>query len=455
MEQELEFSEYPLHLGMQAPGAQPKGRDFYHKADFIPSPGLPDGKSKWDVVRSFKAARKSLGLTPTLIQYLEYLVARTEEQDWRPGSCPIVFSSVGSAATFFDVEARQINNYERDLAELGLLTWHDSGNRRRYGQRHKDGSLRYAYGADLSPLIERYEEIVKMAEADRQELAFKSAQAQAIKSWRRVLKDGLRSARSLGIRSKVVEEASDRLENLPKSIPNKWTSIELCSLAMELESMCIAMKAELEPHLQGKTSDQSEENFRHHNTNNTTLYPVGTCNSERTSPAGDEVIPQAEPATAGGIEEESRGRVCSPDSSPGAEASQRSSSGGSTGIQHITFDQVLAVCSRLMLQMITEEAGQGGLSWAALDRAATKAAAYLGVSPALWTSLRAEIGPAAASVCIVITERRITDPVRPVENPGGFVRGMHERARKGKLHLHKSIFGLVKSDQSATASGLT
>ncbi|MCV0424137.1 MAG: hypothetical protein K5905_01560 [Roseibium sp.] len=452
----LEYPELPERL---AAALRLQGRDFYDRPDFVPSRRLPDGKSKWDVVKSFKAARKSLGLTSALTQYLEYLVGRTEDQDWRPGSCPIVFSPVASAVAFFDVDARQINTYERDLAALGLLTRHDSGNRRRYEQRYKDGSLRYAYGADLSPLIERYEEIVKMVEADRQELVLRGTQIKAVKAWRRVLKDGLRKARALSIRTKVVAEASGLVESLPKTFPTKWTSIEFCALAMKLEDLCIALKAELKPYSQEKTSDQTEENFRHHNTNNTTLFHYGNCYGaspqKRTSPDRDEITLEAEPAIAGGIEKEKSRCTSNPDSPPGAEARPHAAGGGSTGIEHIRLDQVLDVSSLLMRQMIYEEAEQGGVNWAVLDRAAAQAAAFLGVSKLPWHDLRTEIGSTAAAVCIVITERHISDPQKPFNNPGGFVRGLLDRARNGKLHLHKSIFGLIKCDNSEKPGGLT
>ncbi|WJS05799.1 replication initiation protein RepC [Roseibium aggregatum] len=111
------------------------------------------------------------------------------------------------------------------------------------------------------------------------------------------------------------------------------------------------------------------------------------------------------------------------------------------------------VASPLMQDMIQMEAGEREANWTALDRAAAKAAGYLGLSPALWTSLRSETGSAAASVCIVVTERRLADPNNPVVNPGGFVSGMLTRARQGKLYLHKSVFGLLKQPQPE--SGLT
>ncbi|MTH94993.1 replication initiation protein RepC, partial [Roseibium sp. RKSG952] len=83
-------------------------------------------------------------------------------------------------------------------------------------------------------------------------------------------------------------------------------------------------------------------------------------------------------------------------------------------------------------------------TWADLVSTAQIAAAYLGINKSLWEELKAEVGAPAAAVCVVIAERRITDPRNPVRSPGAFVRGMLKRAKDGQLKLHKSVFGLEK-----------
>jgi len=36
-------------------------------------------------------------------------------------------------------------------------------------------------------------------------------------------------------------------------------------------------------------------------------------------------------------------------------------------------------------------------------------------------------------------------PDKPVRKPNGYFRSMIERAARGELHLHKSIFGILKA----------
>ena len=57
------------------------------------------------------------------------------------------------AASQLGISERQVWNRESALHALGALTWNDSGNQKRYGQRDKEtGAIKYAFGVDLSPL---------------------------------------------------------------------------------------------------------------------------------------------------------------------------------------------------------------------------------------------------------------------------------------------------------------
>lgn len=93
------------------------------------------------------------GFSPRGIQLLDYYLAYTTDQDWSFGNRPIVYQSVAKTALDLGVTERQIQKLERQLFDLGALSWRDSGNHRRFGQRDKKtGKLLYGYGVDLTPL---------------------------------------------------------------------------------------------------------------------------------------------------------------------------------------------------------------------------------------------------------------------------------------------------------------
>ncbi|WP_296604646.1 plasmid replication protein RepC [Roseibium sp.] len=423
------------------------GRDCFRSGPLKARSGLPAGRSKTDIFKVLKGARKSLGLGIPTLTYLEHLIGYTNKDDWREGGVPIVYVSVERLALELNVSVRTINTYERQLASRGLTLWSDSGNRKRYARRAKDGTLTEVYGVVLTPIAERFSELEGYAEGERMAAEGRLTQIGFIRSCRREINEALLRAQAIGLQGPIVEQAEAAVNKVPRTFSSRWTFIELCRLGLELEDIDTRLNAAIEPYFADKTSDQPDEKVRHHNTTHTSLNPVNICNRaapKRTSPPGDEAIPQPEPANAGGMEEVSGRRTPDHESPPGAEDRLDTDTGG-TGIEHIRFDQVTDVASDLMRELIAEEAGQGRENWSALDRAAATAAAWIGVSPSLWATMRAQIGPAAAAVSVVLVERRMTDPDNPVSKPGGYLRGMLAKAGRGQLHLHKSIFGLSKS----------
>ena len=440
--------EYPSHPDWIDAAEAAKHRRAFSSGILVPSIGLPKGKTKIDVVKALKRARRALDLKPAVFAYLEHQICMTQAEDWEQGRAPVAFSQVKTLAAYFGVEERTIRNYEASLARKGLILWNDSGNHRRYAKRDETGKLVDAYGIVLTPLIERFADIEKMGEADTFDLQLRSSEIGRVRSLRRVLRYLAQQAHAHDRGTDLARSAEILLGRIPgRSFSKKaWPTIAVCSLRLELEDEIARLRQALTSVLDQEISAQAEQDFRHQYTEDTKQNPVGTCSGERISPDGDEVALQTEPAKAGGMEEGSRGQAHRENMPPGAKARPKAGI-TSTGIEHIRLDQVMNVASPLMQDMIQMEAGEREANWTALDRAAAKAAGYLGLGPALWTSLRSETGPAAASVCIVVTERRLADPNNPVVNPGGFVSGMLTRARQGKLCLHKSVFGLMKQPQ--------
>ncbi|POF27758.1 plasmid replication protein RepC [Roseibium marinum] len=448
--------EYPSHPDWIDAAEAAKHRRAFSSGILVPSISLPKGKTKIDVIKALKRARRALDIKPAVLAYLEHQICMTQAEDWEQGATPVAFSQVKTLAAHFDVEERTIRNYESSLARKGLILWNDSGNHRRYAKRDETGKLVDAYGIVLTPLIERFADIEKMGEADAADLQLRSSEIGRIRSLRRVLSYLAEHAHAHDLSADVTCAAEKLLQRIPcRSFSKKaWPTIAVCSLRLELEDQIARLKHALTSVLDQEISAQAEQGFRRQYTEDTRQNPVGTCSGERTSPDGGEVIGQTEPANAGGMEKGSRERAQGPDVPTRAQDSQDTDrSCGATGIEHIRFDQVTDVASELMRELIAGEAGQGRGNWSSLDRAAATAAAWIGVSPSLWANLRGEIGSAAAAVSIVLVERRMTDPDNPISSPGGYLRGMLAKAGRGQLHLHRSVFGLLK--QAQPESGLT
>ena len=120
-----------------------------------------------------------------MIELLDFYMAYTREIDWEEASRPIVFQSVSRTALALGVSERQIQKLEQQLFALGVITWNDSGNHKRYGQRDaQTGRIIYAYGVDLTPLAYLKEELqTKLHEKELHDQAWLETKRQI--SWYR------------------------------------------------------------------------------------------------------------------------------------------------------------------------------------------------------------------------------------------------------------------------------
>lgn len=147
--------------------------------------GLENNVDRYALLLLVKRAGKLAGFTPRMIHLLDYYMAFTRDVDWEAGSRPIIYQSLSRTALDMGVTERQIQKLERSLFEVGAITWNDSGNHKRYGQRHpKSGRLIYAFGVELTPLAKLAAELEnKLHEKELNDAAWMETKRQI--SWYR------------------------------------------------------------------------------------------------------------------------------------------------------------------------------------------------------------------------------------------------------------------------------
>ncbi|WP_108817340.1 plasmid replication protein RepC [Pseudovibrio sp. Alg231-02] len=433
--------------------------------------GLPVGVSRWDVLSLVKRLQRDLGLTATQVAHLEFLVGYTRDQDWQSGSNPIVYLTVSATANKRVICERQVLNIERALNRAGLVCWHDSGNLRRFGHRSAGGELLQAFGVNLAPLAASYKRLYCMAQELEQRALVWKQQKTTLLLHKKVLREQL----TLHPDHPAAGDAQKLLLSLPRRIEARLTITQLLQWSKHLLQLIAVFHEAREPSstdqikedpvaesgpqdrsCRKKTSDRSEIQFRHINTNNTKQTLSNERSSERTLPDGNDLkialTANAERALEK-IEHESAAparqhlaadedRSNSPPL-PGLEPPSAQAVLLSSGIEHITLKQVLACASPMLRDMIRNASKSGGADWDSVIQAATLAAGYLGISKSAWQEVCSKLGSSAAATLIVIAERRSTDPATTINSYGGFVRGCLAKAKAGDLHLQKSVFGLL------------
>jgi replication initiation protein RepC len=420
--------------------------------------GLPEGVKRYDLLNLVKRVGRELGFTTCLIAHLEYLIRFTQERDWLPGSRPVIYQSVTSTAQERGISERQVNNLERRLHQLGALTWRDSGNQRRYGARDEaTGRIMFAYGVDLSPLGTLYGAL--LAEAERLD---------------RYKRDWMQAKRRICALRRSVKRYMEAIIPLPPALQDAIETSEqaleerivahhalsvLQAWILELEELTVLLHERLDSAFAGhprepqtgcekpvKTSDYSEENFRpYYNT----IQPQSSIKEDTSNVPGDTSgemhrANARQPAAVCGCasKEAHHGRKSNQRKRDLSEDSRSSASYNTayTGIEQLTLEQVYRAASPRFQGMVDAD---GSVEWKDMIQAAQRLYPALGIHSSAWAEACLEIGSSAAAVCILIAERRMTDPEQPVRSPGGFLRGCLKKARSGDLHLVQSVFGLV------------
>ncbi|MEL6203169.1 MAG: plasmid replication protein RepC, partial [Pseudomonadota bacterium] len=153
-----------------------------------------------------KRVAAAIGLRAGDLLVLDALVAFSHPKDWDAGARPIVWPSNDFLMDRTGLSLSAVKRRSRRLCELGLITYRDSSNGKRYGHRDAHGRIVEAFGFDLSPLAARVAEF----EALNVQLQEERALCYALK---RKITVARRTVRSL------VETAIERL------LSGDWRSI--------------------------------------------------------------------------------------------------------------------------------------------------------------------------------------------------------------------------------------
>ncbi len=385
--------------------------------------------NRYDLLLLVKKLGKFAGFTPRMIQLLDYYMAFTRDIDWEEGSRPIVYQSLSRTALDLGVSERQIQKLEKTLADLGAVTWNDSGNHKRYGQRDpKTGRILYAFGIELTPLAAMKAELEdKLQDKKLLDAAWMETKRQI--SWyrsqiRSLIAESVEEGRddSLVFQRKYDEIAIQLRTHLSLDFlralleRHKNLHSEILSLMgvgttdIKKTARRVRNRKETQKH-----SPSSEQKFVHYQSTN----HQSSVKTDTSNPAGH------------GIQESV------------VETSEPNQSVSSSGIEHVKLSVALqAMGNRFREQLLSADP-----DWNDLHEAAFRVRRDLRISQQSWGDACQTLGRSGAAVCVLITDRAVERTEDPVRKPAAYLRAMVKRGRKGELRLHRSIFGLASTSE--------
>lgn len=213
--------------------------------------GLPSGVGRFDLLRLFEqVARPGFGLSSTAVALVRHYVLKTMDGDYLSGRICAVWTQACRFAEALGLTPRSINSAERELEKAGFIVRNAGINGERAGDR-QDGTIVWAAGINLAPLVERFAEMQAKAEA-------LELQARAIQQCRAEI-------RQLGqrIREAGDDDLRERAETiLPNGRTARITNIDrLIAIREALSAMLAVLESTPDPDPRAlKSSDAPEEN---------------------------------------------------------------------------------------------------------------------------------------------------------------------------------------------------
>ena len=381
--------------------------------------GLPDSVTvPGQLLAAFKAAAPRLGLAPRLVHSVDWLFRFTQPQDWERGGRPIVWPSALLQQEALGVSETQAKRLNRHLIELGLVTMKDSPNGKRYGRRDARGRIVEAYGFDLSPIAARYQEFVQLAEEGRAEREVMGRLRRRATIARKGIVQILETARDYNLRGEEWPMLEREARAIVWELKRAERPDDLEVGVVSLERWQHEARSRLEMLLKDVNKAPSQpENAPHQYTYKPPPYPEqDTVIASRTSSEAQEA-PVPLSATS--------------------EVPKRPEKGSVHGIHP---DELIKLAPRLKPYL-----RRPNPTWSEIIDAADWLRHDLDVSKPLWGEACLTMGRDLAAVALAIVSTKEPEHFRTT--PGGYFRGMVQKANAGELHLERTVWAMRRATQ--------
>lgn len=420
--------------------------------------GLKDDVNRYDLLLLVKRSGKCCGFTPCMIALLDYYMAFTRECDWEEGSSPIMYQSISKTALDMGVSERQVQRLEQSLFKAGALTWHDSGNHRRYGKRcEQTGRILYAYGVDLTPLAYLKSKL-------QEKLQEKQLYDQAWLETKRQISYYRGKVRSImcEIKLLVLEGQGDYADTLI-DLQCKYEAIAIqirTHLGLErirnllgehkaLYQETLGVLDELDVVYNVANNSQETQQKSPKNDTNDVHYN-STIKKQSDKSDTSRAHAQSFQKSRGGLYERQEQTIVKDQSRGDVKKEEAFTEEEKlilqTGLQHITLKQALNVSSeRFREHMPIENQPMG---WNDFVESAYRLKSRLSISQNSWANACALLGRSGAAICVLLTDKAQQREHKPVLKSGAYFNAMINRAKEGELHLHNSIFGILEKENA-------
>lgn len=368
---------------------------------------IEQGKTadKWKVFRDASAAMGLLGIQSNSLAVLDALLSFYPENELRQDAQLIVFPSNAQLALRAHAMAgATLRRHIAVLVEAGLILRKDSPNGKRYARKGSDGKIERAFGFDLSPLLARSEELAMLAQqvlANR--AAFKKAK-ENLTICRRDIRKMISAAIEEGAEGdwQFVECAYLAIVG---RIPRAPTLADLTSLLEEMEMLREEVVNRLETQINSQISSSNAAQIEQHihNSNTESYYELEPRLRKKQGVILGEL---AQPKSV--LDE------------------------------HFPLGLVMKACPAAV------DYGPGGAvgNWRDLMASAVVVRSTLGITASAYQEACEVMGEQNAAVAVACILERASF----INSPGGYLRDLTKRVKRGKFSLGPMIMALLRAN---------
>ena len=387
-----------------------------------------------------KKVAAAIGLKSQDLLLLDTFGAVTQAQDWEEGRRPIVWASNHFLTEQTGFSLATLRRHVRRLCEVGVIAMKDSPNGKRWGRRDADGVIVEAYGFDLAPLAaraEEFEDLHARLQAARAECA---ALRNAITVTRRTIRAKIEKALESGLRGPW-HDLQETFSALLGRLPSRSAGVGgLESFLDRIRTLLASVEQSFEAAFDWPETTDAECRSEHNVNEMTPRSLEDETHILTTNEPNPVNSNRFETKHAAGVARERR--TVEPVESPEqVDLDIAWSTHGRKRGSDIDIPMLMASCPHFAE---LARSTQGYLrDWNDVHRAAAALRPVVGISEDAWNVANKVLGPAVAAASIALILDKSTNG--EVKSPGGYLRGLVERAQVGELHLDRSFYGRLNN----------
>lgn len=365
---------------------------------------------KWHVFKDIREARELIGATDRGLAILNALLTFHPETALTGDAELVVWpSNEQLMARANGMPPTTLRRHLAVLVDCGLIIRRDSPNGKRFARKGRGGEIEQAYGFDLSPVVARAEEFRELATAVQAEKkAFRVAKERLTLVRRDIVKlieTGVEE-RVPGNWGRVTQTYQQIVGRLPRSAPRQLVE----DVWQQLHELYVEIRDVLESFVKNENPDANESHSGRHIQNSNPDSIFESENGFRNK------------IEAGGSAEETDNVRSLPK-------------------RELPLGIVLDACPGM------RELGTGGeiRHWRDFLAAAELARPMLAISPSAWREAREALGEQHAAITLAAIYQRADQ----INNAGGYLRSLTDRARDGKFSTWPMIMALLRAKLDA------